>query len=101
MENLIISKLSPDDPEVEIVERKGLGHPDTICDALAETFSRNLCRAYRDHFGEIAHHNLDKALLCGGRAAPAFGGGDVVAPIRYSARRALAEPQLPADKSAQ
>jgi S-adenosylmethionine synthetase len=28
--------------EVEIVERKGIGHPDTICDALAETLSRNL-----------------------------------------------------------
>ena len=92
MENLIISELSPDDPEVEIVERKGLGHPDTICDALAETFSRNLCRAYRDRFGEIAHHNVDKALLCGGRAAPAFGGGDVIAPIRiYFAGRAVGD----------
>jgi hypothetical protein len=35
---------------VEVVERKGLGHPDTICDALAETFSRNLCREYRRRF---------------------------------------------------
>ena len=29
---------------VEIVERKGVGHPDTICDALAEELSRALCR---------------------------------------------------------
>ena len=89
-ENLIISRLSRDDPALEIVERKGLGHPDTICDALAKSFSRNLCRAYLDRFGEIAHHNVDKALLCAGRAAPAFGGDDVLAPIRiYLAGRAV------------
>lgn len=69
------------DDFVEVVERKGLGHPDTICDALAETFSRNLCREYRRRFGEILHHNVDKALLCGGSAAPAFGAGTILAPI--------------------
>jgi S-adenosylmethionine synthetase len=49
---------------VEVVERKGLGHPDTICDALVETFSQNLCRDYRRRFEQILHHNVDKALLC-------------------------------------
>ena len=78
--DLIISKLAERDGAVEIVERKGLGHPDTICDALAETFSRNLCRIYLQLCGEILHHNVDKALLCGGRAAPAFGGGEILAP---------------------
>ena len=65
----------------ELVERKGLGHPDTICDALAEAFSAGLCRFYRDEFGMVLHHNVDKALLVGGRASPAFGGGDVIEPI--------------------
>ena len=78
--------------EVEIVERKGIGHPDTICDALAETLSRNLCQEYQRRFGEILHHNVDKALLCGGRAAAAFGGGSIIAPISiYLAGRATAE----------
>ena len=81
MERLVVSPLETADKMVEVVERKGLGHPDTICDALAENFSRNLCREYRQRFGEILHHNLDKALLCGGRASPAFGGGSVLAPI--------------------
>jgi len=81
MEELVVSSLPPEDPPVEMVERKGLGHPDTICDALAEQLSRNLCRHYREHFGEILHHNVDKALLCGGSAVPAFGGGEVTAPI--------------------
>jgi S-adenosylmethionine synthetase len=92
MEFLVLSRLDGADSAVEVVERKGLGHPDTICDALAETLSRNLCRAYRHRFGEILHHNVDKALLCGGRAAPAFGGGSVLAPITvYLAGRATTE----------
>lgn len=73
--------MSPSSYPVEIVERKGIGHPDTICDALAEALSLALCRYYRDHFGLILHHNVDKALLWGGEAEPAFGGGKVVAPI--------------------
>jgi S-adenosylmethionine synthetase len=66
---------------VEIVERKGLGHPDTISDALAEALSVALCRFYLDRFGVILHHNVDKVLLWGGSAKPAFGGGEVLAPI--------------------
>jgi S-adenosylmethionine synthetase len=91
MESLVVSNLGVVDDVVEIVERKGLGHPDTICDALAETLSRNLCREYQERFGKILHHNVDKALLCGGRTAPAFGGGKVLAPINiYLAGRAVA-----------
>lgn len=81
MQSVVISTLHADDNDVEVVERKGLGHPDTICDALAETLSRNLCREYRQRFGNVLHHNVDKALLCGGLTAPAFGGGSVLAPI--------------------
>jgi S-adenosylmethionine synthetase len=77
---------------VEIVERKGLGHPDTLCDALAEEFSLALCRFYRERFGLVLHHNVDKVLLRGGIAHPAYGGGVVVAPIEiYLAGRATAE----------
>ena len=61
-----------------------------MCDALAETLSRNLCRYYLDRFGEILHHNVDKALLCGGSAAPRFGGGEVMTPIEiYLSGRAI------------
>lgn len=92
MDSLIVSGLEISDNAIEIVERKGLGHPDTICDALAETLSRNLCQEYRDRFGTVLHYNVDKALLCGGRAAPAFGGGKVLAPINvFLAGRAVTE----------
>jgi S-adenosylmethionine synthetase len=87
---LVVTSQPARDEEVEVVERKGLGHPDSICDALAETLSRNLCQHYRQQFGEILHHNVDKALLCGGSAAPAFGGGRVLAPVEiYLSGRAV------------
>jgi len=72
----------PDDQSIEIVERKGLGHPDSICDALAEEFSLELSRFYLDRAGAILHHNVDKALLVAGLTQPRFGGGRVVEPIR-------------------
>jgi len=77
---------------VEMVERKGLGHPDTICDGLAESLSRSLSRYYLERFGFILHHNVDKGLLWGGAARPGFGGGTIVAPIEiYLAGRATRE----------
>ncbi len=77
---------------VEIVERKGLGHPDTICDALAEEASHALSRFYMERFGFVLHHNVDKVLLRGGAARPAFGGGVVDEPIDiYVAGRATHE----------
>ncbi len=65
----------------EIVERKGLGHPDTICDMLSEQVSVALSRYYLDHFGLVLHHNVDKALLAAGRSEPAFGGGRILRPM--------------------
>ena len=77
---------------VEIVERKGLGHPDTICDALAEELSRSLCQFYLEHFGLVLHYNVDKALLWGGASQPAFGGGKILAPMEiFLAGRATCE----------
>ncbi len=67
---------------VEVVERKGTGHPDTICDAVAEEFSRGLCRYYYEHFGLVLHHNVDKGLLVAGTSEPSFGQGKIKEPIR-------------------
>jgi S-adenosylmethionine synthetase len=66
---------------LEIVERKGRGHPDSLCDALAENLSIGLARFYLERFGAILHHNVDKGLLLGGAARPAFGGGRLEEPI--------------------
>jgi len=78
--------------DFEMVERKGLGHPDTICDSVAEAVSVALSKYYIEHFGSILHHNVDKALLVGGSAAPAYGGGKVLFPMEfYIAGRATSE----------
>lgn len=77
---------------VEVVERKGAGHPDSICDGIAEHVCVRLCRQYLERFGVILHHNVDKVLLCAGASRPAFGGGEMLAPIEiYLAGRATAE----------
>ena len=68
--------------EVEIVERKGLGHPDTICDAVMEQIALALSRAYREKFGAILHFNCDKGLLVAGQVKRRFGGGKVLEPMR-------------------
>jgi S-adenosylmethionine synthetase len=90
---------------VEIVERKGRGHPDTICDALVEQLSLALSRAYFERFGRVLHHNVDKALLVGGTSRPAFGGGHVEQPIEIfiagRAARALAGEGVPVDELAE
>ncbi|QFU83091.1 methionine adenosyltransferase [Natronorubrum aibiense] len=63
------------------VERKGIGHPDSICDGIAEAISRRLSQYYLDEFGQILHHNTDSVQLVAGTTKPSFGGGEIVDPI--------------------
>lgn len=92
MKSVLLSPLPHAEDAVEVVERKGAGHPDTICDALAEALSRALSHEYLGRFGEVLHHNVDKALLCAGRASPSFGGGRMDAPMDiYLGGRAVAQ----------
>jgi S-adenosylmethionine synthetase len=67
--------------DVEIVERKGKGHPDSLIDGASEAVSLGLCEYYLEHFGAILHHNVDKGILVGGRSEATFGGGSIIAPI--------------------
>ena len=65
---------------VEIVERKGIGHPDSVSDALAEEVSKALCRMYKKEVGHVLHHNTDETQIAAGQASPKFGGGSVIDP---------------------
>ena len=67
---------------VEIVERKGIGHPDSLCDSMMEAISIALSREYLKQFGTILHYNIDKGLLAAGRTEKRFGGGRLVSPMR-------------------
>jgi len=82
--NIIVEELVRTPVEmqkVELVERKGIGHPDSIADGIAEAISRALSREYIKRYGIILHHNTDQVEVVGGRAYPRFGGGEVIKPI--------------------
>jgi len=67
-------------PPIEVVERKGIGHPDTLADGISESISRSLSQFYLDEFGQILHHNVDKVLIIAGKSVPEFGGGSILKP---------------------
>ncbi len=67
--------------QIELVERKGIGHPDSISDGLAEAVSRALCREYISKCGAVLHHNTDETQIVAGRSSPQFGSGEVLQPI--------------------
>ncbi|MDP7976316.1 MAG: methionine adenosyltransferase [Thermoprotei archaeon] len=68
---------------LEVVERKGIGHPDTICDGVVEEFSHQLAAAYWKKFNDIYHYNVDKAFLRAGRAEQNWGGGKIIKPMLF------------------
>ncbi|PWB53984.1 MAG: S-adenosylmethionine synthetase [Candidatus Methanoperedenaceae archaeon] len=68
--------------KVEVVERKGLGHPDYICDSIMNQVSVDLCKEYIDRFGAVMHHNIDKGMLVAGEVKTKFQGGVILKPIR-------------------
>jgi S-adenosylmethionine synthetase len=82
--NLVVEALPTihiENQPIELVERKGLGHPDSIADGVSESVSRALSRMYLDEFGRILHHNTDETQVVGGASEPKFGGGRVTSPI--------------------
>lgn len=84
IQNVAVNRLEQqplEKQEVEFVERKGLGHPDYIADAISEISSVFLSKEYLDRYGTIMHHNVDKVLVVGGQSKPVFGGGEVIQPI--------------------
>lgn len=80
--NLSLTTRGPYDPPIEFVERKGLGHPDTLCDRLAEELACHLAREYEEHTGAVRHFNVDKAILAAGAVDIGFGGGSHVKPSK-------------------
>ncbi|RLI40309.1 methionine adenosyltransferase, partial [Candidatus Bathyarchaeota archaeon] len=84
MRNIIVENMKHtpiEQQRLEIVERKGLGHPDSMCDAIMEQLSVRLSKEYLERAGSVLHHNVDKSLLVAGEAEPRFGGGVVKQPM--------------------
>lgn len=80
--NLSVTARSRYEPEVEFVERKGVGHPDTLCDQLAEDLACYLATEYLTNTGRVQAFNVDKAVLAAGSIEVDFGGGELTKPSR-------------------
>jgi len=71
-----------EDVPVEIVERKGIGHPDSLCDGIAERISVEYTRWCQENLGVLLHHNFDKVQLVAGEVEVGYGSGRMFKPIR-------------------
>ncbi len=84
MPNIIISSEDQkpvSEQDVEYVERKGIGHPDTLIDGIVESAAVELSKAYMEKAGMVLHHNIDKGLIVGGSSEVKFGSGVITKPI--------------------
>ncbi len=99
-----ISGDSLQNSNIELVERKGLGHPDSICDGLAESVSRALSKEYKERFGKVLHHNTDEVQLVAGSSEPRVEGGELIEPIYVlltgRATKEFQEEKIPVDQIA-
>jgi len=77
----LLNQTSVQDQPIEICERKGLGHPDSICDSIMDRISVALSEEYLKRFDRIMHHNIDKGLLVAGEVETKLGGGRVIKPM--------------------
>jgi len=107
MKNIYVEELvhTPiENQKIEIVERKGIGHPDSLADGIAEAMSRALSKEYMKKLGVVLHHNTDESQIVAGRANPVFGGGEVIEPIYIllvgRATKVFNDICIPADKIA-
>ena len=86
MRNIVVKELNQtyiEGLEIEIVERKGIGHPDSISDGIAQAVSNALCEMYQKELGpgNILHHNTDEVQITAGDSDPEFEGGIIRKPI--------------------
>jgi len=105
--NIIIETMNQtpiEQQQIELVERKCLGHPDSIADGIAESVSKALCNMYIEQCGGVLHHNTDQGEIVAGESHPAFGGGKIVKPIfillNGRATKSFEGTVLPADTAA-
>jgi S-adenosylmethionine synthetase len=77
----VLNQTPVEEQPIEICERKGVGHPDSICDSMMDRISVALSEEYLKRFGKVMHHNIDKGLLVAGEIETKLGGGRVIKPM--------------------
>jgi S-adenosylmethionine synthetase len=73
--------VSPDSLPFDTAERKGIGHPDSLADLVADAFSQRYAHWCLRQFGAISNHWVDKVNLVGAAADVRFGGFDIRKPV--------------------
>ena len=63
---------------MEIIEHKGKGHPDSMTDSIVESCASFLDKYYVKKYGRVLHYNVDKALFLAGNVKVIFGGGEII-----------------------
>jgi len=84
MRQISVEEVSGDtieNKDVEFVERKGIGHPDSLIDGIVDRVSVELSKEYVKEAGIILHHNVDKGLIIGGSSNVTFGHGEITKKI--------------------
>ncbi|VVB88143.1 S-adenosylmethionine synthase [uncultured archaeon] len=105
--NIRVEKLTQtpiEKQEIEIVERKGVGHPDSMADGFAEAVSRALCNEYIKKCGTVLHHNTDQVEVVAGRSCPEYRGGELISPMYVllvgRATKEFMDSKIPTDTTA-
>lgn len=73
--------VDPDRLPFDTAERKGIGHPDSLADLVADAFSQRYSTWCRQRFGAIPNHWVDKVTLVGAAAEVRFGAFDISKPV--------------------
>ncbi|MEV4705741.1 methionine adenosyltransferase [Actinoplanes sp. NPDC049316] len=76
-----LGAVHPDQMPFDVAERKGIGHPDSLADLVADRFSQRYSYLCREQFGVVPNHWVDKVNLVGAAADVRFGGYDIRKPI--------------------
>ncbi len=73
--------IDPDRKSFDVAERKGVGHPDSLADLVADAFSHRYIRWSQDNLGVIPNHWVDKVNLVGAAAEVSFGKFEIIKPV--------------------
>jgi S-adenosylmethionine synthetase len=64
----------------EIVEKKGIGHPDSLAGQIAENLCWKICCYYKNKYKSIYRFNVDQVEIIGGEVKIDFGHGKIIKP---------------------
>lgn len=74
-------RMSSTDSGFQVVERKGIGHPDSLADLVAEEFSRRYSLHALERFGVVPNHWVDKVSLVGAQTDVSYGYFELHKPV--------------------